>query len=181
MRALDSRDEATLPGYDDGLPGTMTHAAGLHSAIAELARSVYAESRPHPEAVLEEFALLASTHIHDVTHASVMLLAGKRGLRSSAASGGVPHLIDKIQEETQEGPSVDAMKDHRTVRVDDLTEESRWPRFTEAVLSQTPVRSMLCYRLYTDIHDWGALSLHANTPHAFDAEAEQAGHILATH
>jgi transcriptional regulator with GAF, ATPase, and Fis domain len=174
-------NEATLLGYDGEFPGMNASDLAFHVAIADLVRSVYTESRPHPEEVLERFALLAATYIPGVAHASVVLVAGHRGVRPSLASSGIGHLTDKIQEETVEGPALDAIAGHHTVRADNLAEETRWPRFTHEVLAHTPVRSMLCYRLYTDIQDWGALNLQANTPHAFGPEAEQAGLVLATH
>jgi transcriptional regulator with GAF, ATPase, and Fis domain len=154
---------------------------GLHMAIAELVRSVCGEARPHPEDVLERFARLAHTHIAHVTHAGVMLLAGKTGIRPSAAGGGYPHLVDTLQDEAPESPALDAVRRRQTVRVDDLAEESRWPQFTQAMLEQTPIRSMVCYPLYTDLQDSGALNLYANDPHVFGEDVEQAGLVLATH
>lgn len=181
MWDLDSQDDAALRGYNDGLPGASVADGGLHPAVAQLVRTIYAESRPNSESVLARFAVLASTHIDGVAHASMMAMAGTRGLRPAAASGEFPHLGDKIQEDALEGPCLDVMSARGVVRVDDLARESRWPYFTEAMLSQTPVRSMLCFRLYTNVQDWGALSLHANEPHAFDADAERSGQVLATH
>jgi transcriptional regulator with GAF, ATPase, and Fis domain len=175
-----NRDEAAPLGYEHGPPAIAPDVTVLHAAIANLVRATYAQARAHPEEVLERFAVLGSTRIAGVTHASVML-GGKKGIRSSVASGAVPHLIDKIQERTQQGPCLEAMHEHATVRVDDLAKEIRWPEFTEAVLSQTRVRSMLCYRLYNDTQTWGALSLSASTRCAFDADAEESGLILATH
>ena len=163
-------------------PGvTVSGATGLHVSVVALVREVHAESRPHPADVLERFAVLASTHIAGVANASVMVPGARHGLRASAATGGLPHLIDRIQEETGQGPCFDAVKTRDPIRVDDLPQEGRWPDFTHAVLAQTPVQSMVCYRLYTDIDDWGVLSLHGNAPHAIGADAEEAGLILAAH
>jgi transcriptional regulator with GAF, ATPase, and Fis domain len=178
---LDSQEEAKLLGYDGGVLAAQTPGIGVYCAIADLVRSVCDESRPHPEEVLERFALLASTHIQEVADASVVLVAGKRGIRPSAASGGFPHLIDEIQAQALEGPAFDAIEQRQTIRVDDLAADTRWPRFTQRVLSQTPVRSMLCYRIHTELHDYGVLSLHAHKPHGFDADAAELGRLLATH
>jgi GAF domain-containing protein len=158
-----------------------TTAVSLHTAIADLVRSVYTESRPHPEDVLERFALLAVTHIPSVQHAGVMTIGHDSRVRPSAATGGSPHVVDMLQEETQQGPALAAVQDKVTVRVDDVAVESRWPHFIEAVLEQTSVRSMLCYRLYTDVEEWGVLGLYADSPGAFDGAAENEGDVLATH
>ena len=172
--------ERGVPG-DGSRPGTLAGEISMHCAIAELARSVNAEARPRPEDVLERFTVLAMTHIRTVEDVSVMVGSANHGLRPSAASGAVAHLLDAIQAETCEGPCWDAINVRRTIRVHDLAEERRWPRFGAAVLEQTPIRSILCYLLYTDTQDFGVLSLHANHSRAFDAEAEDSGFVLATH
>jgi transcriptional regulator with GAF, ATPase, and Fis domain len=164
------------PGQHDNIT-----ALDLHWAIAELVRSVSAASRPQPEDVLERFAVLASTYIPAVHYAGIMLIGHESRFRPSAATGGYPHLIDRLQEEAHEGPALAAVQEKATVRVDDVAAESRWPQFMRAVLEQTPVRSMLCYRLYTDVQDWGALGMYAERPNAFDEATERAGEVLATH
>jgi transcriptional regulator with GAF, ATPase, and Fis domain len=176
---MNGSERGAAPDY--GRPGMLTGDIGVHCAIAELARSVNAEARPRPEEVLERFTVLAPTHIHPVEHASVMVGSRNRGLRPSAASGAVAHVLDTIQSEMVEGPAWEAVHDRRTIRVDDLAAEGRWPRFTAAVLAQTPIRSMLCYLLYTDTQDFGVLSLHANHSLAFDGEVEESGLVLASH
>jgi GAF domain-containing protein len=172
--------ERGAPG-DGAASGMLTAHIGLHSAIAELTRSVNAESRPRPEEMLERFAVLAPTHIRSVEHASVVVGRPHRAMRPSGASGAVPHLVDTIQAETSEGPCWDAINDRRTVRADDLGQDDRWPRFTQLALAQTPIRSILCYPLYTGTQDFGALSLHANLSHTFDPDTEESGLVLATH
>jgi GAF domain-containing protein len=67
------------------------------------------------------------------------------------------------------------------LRVPDVSDDDRWPRFTAAALAQTPVRALLCVPLYSHIRTWGALMLLAEQPGALDDETEQAATILATH
>jgi GAF domain-containing protein len=153
---------------------------GLHIAIAKLVRSVHTESRPHPEDVLERFAMLAIAHIDGVSDAGI-LLAAHHGVRPSAAGSAISRVLGQLQDQDGEGPGCDAVYRHQKVRVDDLAAEDRWPKFTAAALRQTPVRSLLCYRLYTDVQDWGALSLYGIEPHGLDEQAEAAGEALATH
>lgn len=153
----------------------------LHSAIADLLCSIDAEPHPHPTAVLEQFVMLAATHIEGVGHAAVMEVAGDGTLRPSAASSIVARLIEKIQEDMVQGPCLDAAMQHQMVRADDLTDEPRWRGFTLAVLCQTPVRSILCAPLHTLTGCHGVLSLYADTPYAFGAQTCRAAAILATH
>jgi GAF domain-containing protein len=182
MSQLDNREEqAEFLGYDYGVVPAISGDGGLHAAVAELVRNIGVETRPHPEAVIEQFAALATSYIRGAAQASVMLVSHKGAIRSSAATGSYPHLIDTIQEEMLEGPGLESAFDHRTIRVDDFAEEARWPRFTQAVLAETPVRSMLCFQLYTHVQNWGTLTLHSDEAYAFDTDAEEAGAILATH
>jgi hypothetical protein len=65
--------------------------------------------------------------------------------------------------------------------VSDLGAETRWLRFAAAAIAQTPVRAMLCCSVYTHLHTWGALLLLADQPGELDADAKDAGEILAIH
>jgi transcriptional regulator with GAF, ATPase, and Fis domain len=173
-------DEAHFLEYDSEAVGSMTGGSGLHTPLAHLVRHVQTESRPHPEEVMERFAALAPEHIRGADQASVML-CGRRGLRSSAVEGSCTYLIDEIQDELREGPALDCAATSRTVRVDDLTADSPWPRFAQFVLAETPVRSMLVFHLYTGVQTLGAMSLYSHRPRGLDDTAEELGLILATH
>jgi GAF domain-containing protein len=180
------QDEAQFLGYhgvaSPGVAGpSVTSESGLHSPLAQLARQVQTESRPHPEDVMERFAALAPQHIRGVNEAGVMLTSAKRSFRSSADLGTCPHRIDQICEELGEGPALDCAATNQTVRVDDLSADPRWPRFAQVVIAETPVRSTLCFQLYTHVQSWGALSLYSYHPRGFHAAAEELGLILATH
>jgi transcriptional regulator with GAF, ATPase, and Fis domain len=182
MNRMDFRqDEAQFLGYHGGAPSVIAES-GMHTALAHLARQVQTESRPHPEEVMERFAALAPEYIRGTNEAGVMLTSGKRALHfSSVATGTCPHMIDNIQEELLEGPALDCTTTNQTVRVDDLSEDTRWPRFVDAVLADTPVRSMLSFQLYTHVQNWGALSLYSHYARGLDGNAEELGLILATH
>jgi GAF domain-containing protein len=88
--------------------------------------------------------------------------------------------LDTAQEELGEGPCLDAAYQHRTVRVDDFADESRWPVFA-ARAGACGVGSMLSIQLYVQGDDLGALNMYARLPRAFDDESEQVGLLFATH
>jgi hypothetical protein len=70
--------------------------------------------------------------------------------------------------------------EQRTVRIEDMRTEQRWPRFAaEAV--RLGVLSSLSFQLFVEGDDLGALNLYARAPHAFGEESEDVGLVLAGH
>lgn len=54
----------------------------------------------------------------------------------------------------------------------DTAAETRWPDFLTAVQTRTPVRSLLSIQLFTTGSELGSLNFYADTPAAFDRDAE---------
>ncbi|MGC2795113.1 MAG: GAF and ANTAR domain-containing protein, partial [Mycobacterium sp.] len=88
--------------------------------------------------------------------------------------------INTIEHELDEGPCLQALLDHRSYRIDDMSTDTRWPRFAAAAEGHG-VRSMLGYKLFTSGRTLGTLDLYASTPNAFDAESEVVGEVFAAH
>ena len=68
----------------------------------------------------------------------------------------------------------------RTLRLADLTSETRWPDFT-ARAAELGVGSMLAIQLYVDGEDLGALNLFSAETDAFCDESEHVGLLFASH
>ena len=79
-----------------------------------------------------------------------------------------------------EGPCVEAALDELIVRTDDFRSEDRWPNYSAAVV-EIGVLSGLSFKLYTSDRTAGALNLFSFKVHAFDAEDETTGVVLAAH
>ncbi|WP_141704478.1 GAF domain-containing protein, partial [Planobispora rosea] len=112
---------------------------------------------------------------------------GRQGWPSSRYRGrasdddlAVKLQTDRIQCETGQGPCLDAVYDQRTVRLPDLTEEERWPAFTERA-AELGVRSMLSFQLYVQNDNLGGLNLYSCRKNAFGDESEHVGLLFATH
>ncbi len=73
-----------------------------------------------------------------------------------------------------------AVLQRRSYRIDDMSTDTRWPRFAAAAQAHG-VRSMLGYRLFTNGPTLGALDLYSSKLNAFDAEAEVVGELFAAH
>jgi GAF domain-containing protein len=97
-----------------------------------------------------------------------------------AATAELARAVDQAQYEMGEGPCLDALYEHRTVRLPDLAAEPRWPKFA-ARARQVGAASMLAIQLYVQGQDLGALNLHSIRPDAFGDESEQVGLLFAAH
>jgi GAF domain-containing protein len=87
--------------------------------------------------------------------------------------------VDKAQYESGRGPCLDAWRQRRTVRVDDMTEAAdRYPEFARATLDHGIV-STLSFGLVAGGEGLGALNLYARHVGAFDKDDEELGEELA--
>ena len=73
----------------------------------------------------------------------------------------------------QQGPCLDAIWQHHTVRVDDYTTETRWPDFVAALRKGTDVTSSLSIQLYTNKFELGALNLYSESTGIFTPHIEE--------
>ena len=112
-------------------------------------------------------------------HASLML-RGKDHFVTAAASDDIAHSIDASERELGEGPCLDAIANESVFHDADLTTGSRWPRLTERVLAQTPVRSLAGFRLRVAEQQSGALNLFSDRPGGLDEASVNQGIVLAS-
>jgi GAF domain-containing protein len=158
-------------------------ARGVHAAIARLARTMHGRQSGDldPEQLLLEVTEAAVRLLPGVQHSGVTLVDNRHRVRSTAATGPVPRLLDELQEHHRQGPCLSAIREHHTVRVDDFGSEARWPDFVAAAVANTAVRSVLSIQLYTDASELGALNLYSEQPETFTFELEQLALAIAAH
>jgi GAF domain-containing protein len=118
--------------------------------------------------------------IDGVETADILLISGADLFRSVAATSPLAVDIDDLQQRFREGPCVDAAVGHSMVVCNDLREDPRWPRFSEAAVA-VGVHSLMSFQLYTHDGRMGALNLFGLKPDAFTVEVEAIGAMLATH
>lgn len=117
--------------------------------------------------------------VNGCDRAAIGVLEGDR-FRNAAATDDVVRLIDELQDETGEGPCLEASTD-QVVQVDnDLATHSKWPRLARLVLERTPVRAMLAVPLMDEGRRTGALDVFADRPNAFDEDSVGQAAILAS-
>lgn len=129
--------------------------------------------------VYETLTRMAVELIPGCDHACISTLRQGEALVCAAASDEIARTVDGLERETGEGPCVDAMLGGSFQRDADIAHHSTWPALAELVLSRTPVRGMIGYRLFIDDRRAGALDLFSDTPGALTAESADMGAMVA--
>ena len=133
------------------------------------------------EATLQRIVDLAVQVIEGCDHAGISLVVKGRITTPAQTDPPVPQMVDRIQNETGEGPCIDAIREHEVFETGDLGQERRWPRFSPRVVEQTEVRSALAMRLFIEEDTMGSLNLYAEALDAFDEEDRSVASIFAAH
>ena len=154
--------------------------ANLRAGIGDLAGLV-AGSRSLSES-LAEVAGFAVRVIPGADGVGVALLRAGRPddpVEALSASAAIVEEIDRIQYVIlQEGPSLTAMREQRTVQSESLGGERRWPRFGPRV-GRLGVQSVLALPLVVADQVVGALTVYAYDKDAFDEHAAELGELFA--
>lgn len=101
--------------------------------------------------------------------------------RNIAATSDVPGLVDRIRDDTGQGPALDVLDTNDLVVSGDLVDDPRWPLFGAQVTDATAIRSIVSYRLYLGPDHRAALTFYSNWPFAFDDVAIATGAIFAAY
>lgn len=151
----------------------------IGSRLVEVAKALRRE-HSDPQRVLDTITTSAVANVPGAQYASITTVLQGKYVHSAALCGDVSGQCDKIQEQLGEGPCLESAIEQTTIRIDDMETETRWSQFSDAA-SALGVRSMICFQLYVEGVNFGALNLHATEPNAFDAEAESIGSLFAAH
>lgn len=138
---------------------------------------------------LQDHADVEST-LRFIVDSAVRLVPGARWAGISMINGHtiearvpsdplVEHL-DELQSTLNDGPCVEALSQHHTVLIDDMSSEQRWPRFAAAART-AGVASILSFQLFVRRNNFGALNLYAGEASIFREESHLIGSVLAQH
>jgi GAF domain-containing protein len=150
----------------------------LSQRLADLAREM--QRQGDAAAVMDVIVCAVVAMVPGAEEATISVVQGRRRVVSAAATGDLPRRFDDLQEETRQGPCLDAMYEHETIRVDDLPSDPRWPGLARRA-REAGVTSALCFQLFVAGDDLGALDLLARRPGAFTDESERIGLLFASH
>jgi len=111
-------------------------------------------------------------------HASVSVLRDGKFV-TLGASDDVARQIDDLEREVGEGPCLDAILEERPQHDPDITDRATWPELAQRAIAETPVRSVLAFRLIHEGAKSGALNLFGDAPNSLDEESVAQGTIMS--
>lgn len=155
-----------------------TSADAVLERVAAIAREL-AEAHGLDE-VLQRIVDLGAQHLERCDGVSVMVIQRGGRVSTPAFSSPTARDTDRAQYQTAEGPCLSSMDEHRTIVVDDLHDDGRWPAFADEAVA-LGVRSMCSIRLFLERDTMGALNFYASSPHAFDQRDVLLGEVFASH
>lgn len=151
----------------------------LSRRMAAIARDLRRE-HSDPDRTLQAITDSSVVNVPSAEYASITTVLQGKFVHSAALSGDIAAKCDAIQEQLGEGPCLESAIEQRTIRIDDMDADDRWPRFAVAAAG-LGVQSMICFQLYVEGFNFGALNLHSSRKNAFDADAESIGSLFAAH
>jgi GAF domain-containing protein len=148
------------------------------ASLEILARALHvrnAELQPTLEAIVSA----AVAMISPAEYASLTIFS--RGeLMPRASTGGMPLLLDRLQQQLGDGPCISAARHQSVFRIEVTRQDQQWPEFSVEA-ARLNVLSMLCVPLWVDERCLGALSLYAaGQAAAFTGMHERVTVLLAT-
>ncbi|MFJ6094719.1 GAF and ANTAR domain-containing protein [Williamsia muralis] len=154
-------------------------STALSAQMADVARLLRSESKD-TESILHAISKSAVESVPGAEYASVTLVTGKGQVQTPVMIGDLAGKSDELQQELGEGPCIRSALSEETVRIDDMATDSRWPAFA-AGANELGIKSMICFCLYIENENFGALNLHSSTPNAFNDESVSIGSLFAAH
>jgi GAF domain-containing protein len=124
--------------------------------------------QPTLVATLEAIVSHTTATIEGAEHAGITIRRPDGRYQTVAATGQLPLRVDEIQYQTQEGPCLQALTEHRVLRSDELASDLRWPAFGRLATDLTEIVSMMSHRLLLEEENTlGALNIYSSKPAAF--------------
>lgn len=152
---------------------------GLHQFAASL-RSL--ASRQTVDETLQLAVDLSTELVRGCDFADIMFIR-EGGITTPVSTHETARCLDRLQDETGEGPCRTATTTSEAVVTDDLADDERWPSFGPRAVDEG-VHSAAAYQLFLHRNEddrLGSLNLYGTTPAAFDEESVELGSLFAAH
>lgn len=151
---------------------------GLAQLFADIAKDLDAQA--DVTATLEETVRLAVDVVPGCDYAGVSFLAPGSEIETPTFTDEKVKLCHAAQFTFGEGPSVQAGLDGESYIIENMSAETRWPRFARRA-AELGMGSMLACQLTTPRRTIGVLNLYAQDPGAFDEQSLAVAMIYAAH
>ena len=165
--------------HGDPSDGATAGSRDLSGAMARVARQLQ-EEHGDIEGTLQAVTSLAVGTVPNAEECSISYVIGRKRVEPRAATSELPEKLDALQGELGQGPCMDAVWEQEVVRVDDVAADDRWPEFSRKAAAMG-AGSMMCFQLFVEGDQLGAMNLYSRTPGAFNDECEEIARMLATH
>ena len=150
----------------------------INDAFSQMSALIYAGA--DAGSIHQALVDLAKRLVEGCDRASLLVRTRDRFV-TAASTDSIARRIDQIELEVGEGPCLDAIVDESYQHDADLTTAvTPWPRFTERIVAETPVRSAIGYRLLLDGDKVGALNLFSDTPGGLSERSADTGAVIAS-
>ena len=164
-----------------GPPARSDDARTENELLEQLAEIAHRLSEAETvDGLLQLVVDLGEDYLDGCDGASLMLIGKDRTISTPAYSSRVAYESDLAQYEADEGPCLDALRDHAVYMIDDMETEERWPTYRARAL-ELGVRSMLSYRLYAKGRTFGALDFYSKRPNVYSPFSKVIGQVFASH
>ena len=161
----------------DDAPTERNATRSIEREVARTVRDLYSETGTGD--TMYRAVQLAAEVVRGAEAAGITVRHRDGGIETPASTSECAVRVDALQQETGEGPCIEALADQDVVSVPNLEIETRWSAWTARAIAETEIRSMLCFRLFTNERVIGALNLYSTKPHAFTSEDVDRGLALS--
>lgn len=150
------------------------------SLLTDVLRAIYSADADEFPAVLDQLTTAAAHWVPGAEQAGITVTSRKNEISTPSVTDESARLLDEFQQRHLEGPCVQAAWTRKVVTVDDLSTDTRWPKYQADALAQTPIRSIVSLPMFADELSLGALNFYAARPRAFTDESRRVAAAFAT-
>lgn len=149
--------------------------------LVELVSQLQHQMPVDARVVLDQLVQTTAQLVGGAQGAGITAVSGHTDLRTAAATGLYPVVLDDLQRKFGEGPCFSVARDDQRLRVDDLAAEQRWPRYRSHAVQETPIRSIMSFRLFAQRRSAAVLNIYAHRVNAFSDASLELGAVPANY
>jgi hypothetical protein len=159
---------------------TMHRHNQLALRAAELVGDLQQRPPAEMDAAFDQLVKEAVRFVPGAAHAGITITRRRKEVQTTSATGPYPAVLDRIQQRHQEGPCLAAAWDTTPFASTTLPATSGG-RTTARRPSSRRQSDLICFRLFGDSQNVGALNFYAEQVNAFDDQSVEVGLLFAAH